>query len=257
MCDLNSYGGCTVGGSTAINAGGHFEPPASDYDLYFPPGWKSKDMQNATRRLYARQPSTNITSQNGIRYLQSGYTAAREWLAGGLGFEEIDVNGKADQKTEVFGHPIFNYANGQRGGPTITYLPAALKRSNFQLQTGVKVIRVERNGSQATGVAALIDGVLEFIPVSPKGRVILSSGAFQSPSLLMFSGIGNPRVLSRLQSAGKLSPTLRSSQWIKLKAVGKGLFDNPHVTIELEGPDIEDYTYSYESPSPVDEALYL
>ncbi|TVY59260.1 Cellobiose dehydrogenase [Lachnellula cervina] len=257
MCDLNSYGGCTVGGSTAINAGGHFEPPASDYDLYFPPGWKSKDMQNATRRLYARQPSTNITSQNGIRYLQSGYTAAREWLAGGLGFEEIDVNGKADQKTEVFGHPIFNYANGQRGGPTITYLPAALKRSNFQLQTGVKVIRVERNGSQATGVAALIDGVLEFIPVSPKGRVILSSGAFQSPSLLMFSGIGNPRVLSRLQSAGKLSPTLQSSQWIKLKAVGKGLFDNPHVTIELEGPDIEDYTYSYESPSPVDEALYL
>ncbi|TVY49026.1 Cellobiose dehydrogenase [Lachnellula occidentalis] len=129
ICSLNSYGGCTVGGSSAINAGGHFEPPASDYDLYFPPGWKSKDMQNATRRFYARQPSTNLTSQNGIRYLQSGYTAARKWLVDGLGFEDIDINSKADQKTEVFGHPIFDYANGQRGGPAITYLPAALKRS--------------------------------------------------------------------------------------------------------------------------------
>ncbi|TVY27307.1 Cellobiose dehydrogenase [Lachnellula hyalina] len=257
VCNLNSYGGCTVGGSSAINAGGHFEPPASDYDLYFPLGWKSKDMQNATRRLYARQPSTNLTSRNGIRYLQSGYTAARKWLVEGLGFEDIDINGKADKKTEVFGHPVFDYADGQRGGPTITYLPAALERSNLQLQTGVKVIRVERKGSQVTGVAALINGVMEFIPISPKGRVILSSGAFQSPSLLMFSGIGNPRVLSRLQLAGKLSPTLRSSQWIKLNAVGRGLFDNPHVTIALEGPDIEDYTYSYESPSPIDKVLYL
>ncbi|TVY49027.1 hypothetical protein LOCC1_G001332 [Lachnellula occidentalis] len=73
----------------------------------------------------------------------------------------------------------------------------------------------------------------------------------------MFSGIGKPKVLSRLQLAGKLSPTLRPSEWIKLIAVGSGLFNNPHVTIELEGPDIEDYTYSYESPSPVDESLYM
>lgn len=33
---MNAYGGCTIGGSSAINAGLFFEPPASDWDLYFP-----------------------------------------------------------------------------------------------------------------------------------------------------------------------------------------------------------------------------
>lgn len=38
MCgaEVNAYGGCTIGGSSAINAGLFFEPPASDWDLYFP-----------------------------------------------------------------------------------------------------------------------------------------------------------------------------------------------------------------------------
>src|SRR6266536_1829357 len=110
---LNAFSGCTIGGSSAINAGLFFEPPASDYDRYFPSGWKSVDMKNATKRLYYMQPSTNITSQDGFRYLQSGYTAARKWLVDGLGFKDVDINAKANQKTQVFGHPIFDYTNGQ------------------------------------------------------------------------------------------------------------------------------------------------
>jgi cellobiose dehydrogenase (acceptor) len=35
---MNAYGACTIGGSSAINAGLFFEPPASDWDLYFPEG---------------------------------------------------------------------------------------------------------------------------------------------------------------------------------------------------------------------------
>ena len=38
---VNSYQGCAIGGSTAINAGLFFQPPASDWDLYFPQGWKN------------------------------------------------------------------------------------------------------------------------------------------------------------------------------------------------------------------------
>ncbi|KAG0646626.1 Cellobiose dehydrogenase [Hyphodiscus hymeniophilus] len=256
-CSLNSYGGCTVGGGSAINAGLFFEPPASDYDLYFPAGWKSKDMKNATQRLYSRQPSTNVTSMDGQRYLQSGYYAARKWLVDGMGFKEVDINAQANDKTEVFGHPIFDYASGQRGGPAITYLQSALLKPNFELQTAVQVIRIERNGGKATGVMALTNGVQVFIPISSTGRVVLSSGAIQSPSLLMFSGIGDPSVLSRLQSAGKLSPNLHSCQWINSTAIGAGLFDNPNTFIELEGPSIESYTHSYAAPPPSDEQLYL
>lgn len=37
---VNAFQGCTIGGNSAINAGLFFEPPASDFDTYFPTGWK-------------------------------------------------------------------------------------------------------------------------------------------------------------------------------------------------------------------------
>ncbi|KAH9214813.1 cellobiose dehydrogenase-like protein [Leptodontidium sp. 2 PMI_412] len=254
---VNGYGGCTIGGSTAINAGLFFEPPASDYDLYFPARWKSTDMKKATKRLYATQPSTNLTSKDGVRYLQSGYVAARKWLVDGLGFKDVDINAKANEKTQIFGYPIFDYANGQRGGPVVTYLQTALKRRNFHLQSGTLAVRVERTGSKATGVTVLVNGAEKTIQLTPAGRVILSGGALRSPSLLMFSGIGDPATLTKLKAGGKLSSTMAPQQWINSTAVGEGLFDNPNTFIELSMPSIQSYTYSYDNPPVSDKQLYL
>lgn len=260
MCSssvVNAYGGCNIGGSSSINAGLFFEPPSSDYDLYFPVGWNAADMYNATKRLYAKQPSTNLTSQDGIRYLQTGYDAARKWIVDGLNFSDVDINAEASHKTEVFGHPIFDYSNGQRGGPVISYLQSALTLPNFSLQSSVQVIRVERNACHATGVTALVNGVETIISTSVNGRVILSAGAIASPGLLMHSGIGPASTLASLSTAGKLAPTLHPDDWINNTAVGDKLFDNPNTFIELSGPSIESYVYSYASPPPTDSALYL
>ncbi|TVY36058.1 Cellobiose dehydrogenase [Lachnellula occidentalis] len=256
-CSLNSYGGCTVGGGSAVNAGLFFKPPASDWDVYFPEGWHSADVETANQRLNLRQTSTDSTSQDGVRYLQTGYDAARKWLVDGLGFKDGDMNAQADEKTEVFGRTIFDYANGQRGGPVVSYLQSALQQSNFQIQTNVTVLRVERSLTQATGVYANISGVEKVISLNPNGRVILSSGAIQSPKLLMMSGIGDPAVLSKIQAAGKMSTSLQSGDWINSTAVGTGLFDNPNTFIELEGPSIQSYVYSYESPVVADAQAYV
>ncbi|KAM3084171.1 hypothetical protein ACMFMF_001528 [Clarireedia jacksonii] len=259
MCQgvVNAYGGCTIGGNSAINAGLFFEPPASDWDLYFPEGWKSTDMDAAIQRLYASQPSTNLTSQNGVRYLQSGYDAARKWLVDGLGYKDVDINAQADDKTKVFGHPIYDYANGQRGGPVTTYLQTALQHENFHLQSSTQVLRVEREGDHATGVIAMVNGSETFIALTPTGRVIASGGALQSPGLLMHSGIGDPATLASLQAAGKLSQNMTSDDWINSTSIGAGLFDNPNTFIELQGPTIEAYAYSYNDPLATDKELYL
>ncbi|CZS88366.1 probable cellobiose dehydrogenase [Rhynchosporium agropyri] len=254
---VNGYGGCTIGGSSAINAGLFFEPPASDYDLYFPAGWKSLDMKNATKRVYTQQPSTNITSQDGIRYLQTGYDAAKKWLVNGLGFTDVDVNAKANNKTQVFGHPTFNYANGLRGGPVVSYLQSASNKANFHLQSGVLAVRVERTGAKATGVTVMVNGAEKTIQLTSTGRAILSGGALRSPSLLMYSGIGDSATLSKLRAAGKLSSNMTPQQWINSTAIGEGLFDNPNTFIELSGPSIKSYTYSYDNPPAVDKQLYL
>lgn len=254
---VNAYSACTIGGNSAINAGLFFEPPASDFDTYFPTGWKHTDLVNSINRLYQTQPSTNNPSLDGIRYLQSGYTAAKNWLCTGLNaYTETDINANSAKKTRVFGHPAFDYSNGQRGGPVISYLQSALTRPNFHLQSGAWVQRVTRSGSTATGVIANVNSVMTTYSLSTKGRVILSGGALKSPELLMKSAIGDPAVLTRLQTAGQLGG-VPSTQWINNTAVGAGLFDNPNTFIELSSPSIQAYNYVYENPPAADQTLYL
>jgi cellobiose dehydrogenase (acceptor) len=214
-------------------------------------------MKNATRRLYAKQPSTNLTSQDGVRYLQTGYDAARKWIIDGLSFSEVDINAAADNKTGVFGHPIFDYTNGQRGGPVVNYLQSTLTLPNFSLQSGVQVLRVERDAFHATGVTALINGVETVIQTSAGGQVILSAGAISSPGLLMHSGIGPVSTLITLSAAGKLSSDISPDIWINNTAVGDKLFDNPNTFIELSGESIQSYVYSYSDPDSTDAALYI
>ena len=197
------------------------------------------------------------TSQNSQYYLQSGYEAAKTWLVNGAGFADVSINDKADRKFNVFGRPAYDYANGQRGGPVTTYLQSAISRPNFHLQDNVQVLHVTRSGNISTGVHALVNNsIWVTVKLSPGGHVILSAGAIQSPQLLMLSGIGDPETLAKLQQAGKLSP-ITPNDWLNNTAIGAGLFDNPNTFIELEGPTIDSYSYSYDSPAPSDRDLYL
>ncbi|KAF2997827.1 hypothetical protein E8E13_000914 [Curvularia kusanoi] len=256
---VNAYQGCTVGGNTAINAGLFFQPPASDWDTYFPAGWKNSDMQTAIKKVHAKQPSTDNPSMDGKRYLQSGFEAAKEWLVDGAGYAEVGLNDNPEnnQKTKVFGHPIYNYEGGQRSGPVKTYLQSALQRPNFHFQTGTKVVRVIRDGQTATGIEIQLKGsnTTSIVNIAKSGRVVLSGGALQSPQLLMWSGIGEAAVLQNLSAAGQLA--LPTNQWINNSAVGDKVFDNPNTFIELFSEAITSYTYSYSDPVPADRDLYL
>ena len=253
---IRAYGACTIGGNSAINAGLFFEPPASDFDKYFPTGWKHTDLVPSITRLYNTQPSTNKPSKDGLYYEQSGYTLAKQWLVNNAGYTELNINANSRSKTKVFGHPVYDYQNGQRSGPVISYLQTALKRPNFRLQSGAWVQRIVQSNGVATGVVVNIGGVTSTINVSAKGRVIASGGALKSPELLMKSGIGDPAVLTTLATANQLGG-LPSSSWVNNTAVGVGLFDNPNTFIELSSPSLQAYYYSYDNPIPADRDLYL
>ncbi|KIW00135.1 uncharacterized protein PV09_08313 [Verruconis gallopava] len=247
-----AFVGCTIGGSSAINAGLFFQPPASDFDDYFPAGWKFSDVNASISKVYATIPASDVYSQDKTFYLQTGYTAARKWLVDGAGFADVDLNKEANNKSKVFGRPIFDYIDGQRGGPVRTYLQTSLKRDNFHLQMNTRVLRVARNGTTATGVVLAADN--STVKLAPGGRVILSAGAMQSPQILMYSGIGDPSLRQNLTAGGILDGV---NGWIDNAAVGDGLFDNPNTFIELEGPSIESYTYSYTDPISEDARAYL
>lgn len=237
-----------------MNAGLFFEPPASDWDDFHPDGWKSSDVDAAIQRLYARQPSVEVSDPEDV---DSSYEVMKKWLVDGAGYSEVNMNDEADRKNSVFGHTLYDYHGGQRGGPVTTYLQSALKRSNFLLKSNVTVTRAVRTGSKATGVLATVNGVDTTINLTSTGRVIFSGGAVFSPSLLMHSGIGPADILTTMSQAGALDPALAPSSWINNSAVGAQLFDNPNTFIELTSPNVDSYTYSYDSPVQSDEDLYL
>lgn len=106
----NAFGGCTIGGSSAINAGLFFQPPASDWDKNNPTGWKSSDLKTAIANLNSKQPSTNLTSADGKRYLDPIYQATKKWLSA-IDYRELDINKHASTKTKVIGRPIYDYIN--------------------------------------------------------------------------------------------------------------------------------------------------
>ncbi|KAF2828057.1 FAD/NAD(P)-binding domain-containing protein [Ophiobolus disseminans] len=257
---VNSFQGCTVGGSTAINAGLFFQPPASDWDRYFPDGWKNSDMQSAIKKLGAKQPSTDNPSYDGKRYLQSGYVVARQWLVEGAGYKEVALNDGPENhcKSKVFGHPVYNYEGGQRSGPVKTYLQSALQRENFSLKTGARVLRVSRDSETATGVEVQSSGsnnaTLEHC-IKEGGRVILSAGAILSPQLLMWSGIGDSEILTNISAQGLVK--VPSPDWINNTAVGDKVFDNPNTFIELFSEAISSYDYKFSDPVAADRDLYL
>ncbi|KAI8932950.1 hypothetical protein NX059_010419 [Plenodomus lindquistii] len=256
---VNAFQGCTVGGNTAINAGLFFQPPASDWDRYFPTGWKNDDMQSAISKVRKTQPSTDSPSQDGKRYLQSGYEAAKQWLVDGAGYANVGLNDGPEKhsKSKVFGHPIWNYEGGQRSGPVKTYLQAALQRPNFSFRTGTKVIRVIRDGQTATGVEIRSTGADNTTEICIKegGRIVSSAGALLSPQLLMWSGIGDADILTNLSSNGLL--TLPSPDWINNTAVGDKVFDNPNTFIELKADSISSFNYAYSGPEVDARSLYL
>jgi choline dehydrogenase-like flavoprotein len=78
--------------------------------------------------------------------------------------------------------------NGMRCSTADAFLRPAEGRLNLDVTSGVFVERIELEGNRAVGVQVVKDGVRE--TVRAEREVIVSAGAYQSPVLLMLSGIG-------------------------------------------------------------------
>jgi len=86
------------------------------------------------------------------------------------------------------GHYQLTQRNGMRCSASVAFLHPALARPNLTLLTGTAAQRVVVAGGRATGVEVVRDGAAETVEASRE--VILSAGAYESPKLLMLSGIG-------------------------------------------------------------------
>jgi len=122
--------------------------------------------------------------------------------------------------------PQLNIQHGRRGSTSTCYLRPARSRRNLTLITRAQATRIVLNGSRATGIEYVKDAQIHRVHAA--GEVIVAAGAFNSPQLLMLSGIGDAPPLQALGIAPRHA----------LPGVGAHLQDHHSVRIEyaLAGP---------------------
>jgi choline dehydrogenase-like flavoprotein len=96
-----------------------------------------------------------------------------------------DYNGA---QHEGFGRGQFSIRDGRRSSSANAYLRPARGRPNLTVQTAARATRVLIEGTRARGIAYVKDGTEQ--SAFAEREVILSAGTFNTPQLLMLSGIG-------------------------------------------------------------------
>ena len=110
---------------------------------------------------------------------------------------------------------------GRRSSASTAYLRPAMKRPNLTVETGALTTRILIEHGRAVGVEYSKDGQLK--QVLAEREVILSGGAYNSPQLLMLSGVGPAE---ELHSHG-IVPL------VDLPGVGRNLSEHPSLMMQF------------------------
>jgi len=184
--------GKVLGGSTVLNGMVYVRGMAADYDGWGQPGWSYRDLLP-----YFKLAEDNVRGESvyhgtggplGVSdvWYRSPATSAFVDAAIEAGFAaNPDFNGPTQ---EGFGFYQITGRAGERCSAAVAYLHPAIDRPNLTVETRVLVERVFFSGGRADGVFARVNG--EQIKIRATREVILSAGAYNSPQLLMLSGVG-------------------------------------------------------------------
>ena len=241
--------GKSLGGSSSMNAMLYVRGRPLDYDLWEEQGadgwsWeglrpyflKAENDERGASEHHGIGGPVNIQNQRSPRRVNADFIQAAE--ACGIP-RSADYNSPEQDGVGMF--QTFQ-KNGRRWSCADAYLRPAMKRDNLEVITHAEVQRLELSGTRVTGVLYKRRGKER---VARAGReVILSAGAFNSPQILMLSGIGPSE---HLQDVGV--PVAHA-----LRGVGRNLQDHPFLTMMWEMSD----THSlYKADAPKNLAEWL
>jgi 4-pyridoxate dehydrogenase len=223
---IEAMRGKVLGGSSSINVMAYVRGHRGDYDRWAQHGcrgWSYAETLPYFKRCESWEkgedtwrggsgPLDVIGSRNQDPLFDAWLEAAQEaaWP-----FTE-DYNGK---QQEGFGRGQWTIRNGRRCSAAVAFLRPAMRRPNLTVETKALATRVILQGRRATGVEYARDGRLH--QASTTREVLLAGGVFNTPQILMLSGIGEA---DHLREVG-IEPR------VNLPAVGRNLQD--HLTVEV------------------------
>jgi choline dehydrogenase len=104
-----------------------------------------------------------------------------------------DLNGDREETGNGFGYMNQIIKDGRRHNMARAFLYPVLGQDNVTLLVNTQVNRVVLEGDRAAGVECVYQG--ETLTIGADREIILSSGGFNTPKLLMLSGIGDEKDL--------------------------------------------------------------
>ncbi|ABD89326.1 GMC family oxidoreductase [Rhodopseudomonas palustris] len=223
-----------LGGSSAINAMVYIRGHKSDYDHWAAlgnAGWSYDDVLPYFKR------SENNSDFNGAYHGQSGPLHVNK-LRTDNPVHEIYLQAAREaqfrirddfnaEEQEGLGLYQLTQHNGERWSAARAYLqPHIGQRANLRVETQAHASRILFDGTRAVGVEYRQGN--QTLQLRARREVILSSGAFQTPHLLMLSGVGDAEALAQHGIASVHH----------LPGVGRNLQDHP------------DFIFAYMSDSP-------
>ena len=224
--------GKALGGSSAINAMLYVRGQREDYDQWRDmgcEGWGFDDVLAYFKRSENNQRGNNELHGTGgplsVAFQQSPRPISAAWMEAaqqcGFALNE-DFNGPSQEGVGL--HQVTQFWNDQRNGERCSaaagYLhPIMAQRPNLTVMTGAHATELLWTDRRITGVKYRRGQ--QTLEVHAQAEVLLCSGAFQSPQLLMLSGIGPG---DHLQSLG-----IEVKQ--DLPGVGANLQDHLDVTL--------------------------
>lgn len=188
--------GKVMGGSSSVNAMVYTRGNHHDYDRWADqgnPGWSYQDVLPLFKRAENNEcfGSNDYRGTGGplnVAYLRSPSPLNDAFVAacGEMGIPQTpDYN--AARQYGVAPAQV-TQKNGERCSVAKAYITPHRQRANLTVITQAHTTRVLLQDRRATGVEYLQQGTHH--QVTAKREVILSAGAFNSPQILMLSGIG-------------------------------------------------------------------
>ncbi|KOX24115.1 GMC family oxidoreductase [Nocardiopsis sp. NRRL B-16309] len=192
--------GRVLGGSSSINGMVYTRGSRADYDAWGQPGWsfaemlpyfkRSEDNERGPCEHHGVGGPLSVADGRSRNPMSEAFVRAAQ--EAGFG-PNPDFNGHSQ---EGFGHYQVTQRDGSRCSSAVAFLREAERRPNLTVVTEARVHRVVVEAGRAVGVLGRRLG--EDFELRAEREVILSAGAYNSPQLLMLSGIGPAEQLDRL-----------------------------------------------------------
>jgi choline dehydrogenase-like flavoprotein len=213
--------GKVLGGSSSINAMVYIRGNRRDYDEWAVPGWawddlfpyflKAEDNERGASEWHAVGGPLPVSDQRSGNKITPAFVEAG--VEAGLARNE-DFNGAEQDGVGMY---QLTQRGGMRASAAVAYLHPAAERPNLTVMPYMHVNRVLFDGTRAVGVEASRLG--EAQELRAEREVILCGGAYNSPQLLMLSGVGPAEHLAMREVEVLLDQP----------AVGESLGDHPAV----------------------------